>query len=116
MTTVKDLGLTPGGVYEIKVFHAERKPEGSSFQLTLSGFNAARSVCLPMCGDGIIAAGEQCDDGKDNVGGFNRCNSDCTLGAFCGDGIVQKEEGEECDDNDPNGPSDCSGCRNIIFE
>jgi fibro-slime domain-containing protein len=117
MTTLADLGITDGGVYEIKVFHAERKPEGSSFQLTLSGFNAARSVCLPKCGDGIIAAGEQCDDGEENnVGGFNRCNANCTLGAFCGDGIAQKEYGEECDDNDPNKPEGCFGCRVIIFE
>jgi fibro-slime domain-containing protein len=116
MTTVADLGLTPGGVYEIKVFHAERKPEGSSFQLTLSGFDTSRSVCLPMCGDGIIAAGEQCDDGTEgNVGGFNRCNANCTLGAFCGDGIVQSPE-EECDDADPNKPADCNGCKILIFE
>lgn len=108
-TTVADLGLQDGGVYEIKVFHAERKPEGSSFQLTLSGFNTARSECLPICGDGIIAAGEQCDDGEElNTGGHNRCNADCTIGEYCGDGIVQEEE--ECDDADPNKPQGCAGC------
>lgn len=110
-TTAAALGLEPGGVYEIKVFHAERKPEGSSFQLTLSGFNTARSECSSICGDGILAAGEQCDNGAEgNTGGHNSCNADCTLGSFCGDGIVQ-EGVEECDDADPNAPPECSGCR-----
>src|SRR5690606_16042361 len=63
--SVADFGLEVGGVYEVRVFHAERKVTGSSFKLTLSGFNAARSACVPICGDGIIAAGEQCDDGED---------------------------------------------------
>ncbi len=110
-----DLGLQDGGVYEIKVFHAERKPEGSSFQLTLSGFSTARSECLPICGDGIIAAGEQCDDGEEqNTGGHNRCNADCTIGEYCGDGVVQEEE--ECDDADPNKPAGCAGCYIIIVK
>lgn len=106
-------GLTNGGVYEIKVFHAERKKTGSSFKLTLSGFNTSRSECVPRCGDGIIAAGEECDDGEDaNVGGYNRCNADCTLSGYCGDGI--KQDGEECDDGDPNAPGDCRGCKIIV--
>jgi cysteine-rich repeat protein len=110
-----DLGMSPGNVYEIKVFHAERKPEGSSFQLTLSGFHATRSECQSICGDGILAAGEQCDLGEaGNIGGHDGCNADCTLGAYCGDGIVQTEDGEECDDADPNRPSTCAGCRIIV--
>ncbi len=113
-TSANALGLMDGGVYDIKVFHAERKPEGSSFQLTLSGFNAPRSECTSICGDGILAAGEQCDEGEENnTGGHNGCNPDCTLGGFCGDGIVQ-EGVEECDDNDPNAPADCAGCRRIV--
>ena len=112
MTTTENLGLEPGKVYEIKVFHAERKPEGSSFQLTLSGFSATRSECTSICGDGILAAGEQCDSGTEgNVGGHNGCNADCTLGSYCGDGKVQKEAGEQCDDADPEASQDCNGCR-----
>jgi fibro-slime domain-containing protein len=115
-TTAGDLGLEPGGVYEVKVFHAERKPDGSSFQLTLSGFNTARSECVPICGDGILAAGEQCDLGDaGNIGGHNGCNDDCTLGAYCGDGVVDAGA-EECDDADPNAPSNCSGCRIITVK
>jgi len=115
-STAAAFGLEVGGVYELKVFHAERKITGSSFKLTLSGFNAARSECTPICGDAIIAAGEQCDDGAEqNTGGHNRCNADCTIGPYCGDGIVQ-EEAEECDDADPNRPAECAGCLLLIVE
>jgi len=111
-----DFGLEDGGVYEVKVFHAERKVTGSSFKLTLSGFNTARSECVPVCGDAIIAAGEQCDDGVEgNTGGHNRCNADCTIGDYCGDGIVQTGQ-EECDDADPNKPSGCAGCRVLVVK
>ena len=115
-STVADFGMTDGGVYEIKVFHAERKKDGSSFKLTLSGFNASRSECSNICGDGILAAGEQCDNGKElNVGGHNGCNADCTIGAYCGDGILQPES-EECDDNDPNANGPCAGCRFLVVK
>jgi len=113
---VGDFGLADGGVYEVRVFHAERKVTGSSFKLTLSGFNSARSECVATCGDGIIAAGEQCDDGEENnTGGHNRCSGDCTIGAYCGDGIVQMPE-EQCDDADPDKPALCAGCRLIMVD
>jgi len=90
-------GLKAGSVYEIRVFHAERKPEGSSFRLTLSGFNTARSECTPICGDGIVTLGEECDDGK-NDGGYGQCGPRCQLGPRCGDGI--RNGSEQCDDGD----------------
>lgn len=115
---VSDFGISPGKVYEIKVFQAERKVTGSSYKLTLSGFNAARSVCHGTCGDGILTAGEMCDEGEDNSpegsSAHNRCAFDCTLGSFCGDGIKQDEE--ECDDNDMSDDGgDCQGCRYIVL-
>jgi fibro-slime domain-containing protein len=114
-STVAGFGMVDGGVYEIKVFHAERKKTGSSFKLTLSGFNTSRSDCNAVCGDGIIAAGEQCDDGtENNIGGHNRCSSDCTIGAYCGDGVMQEPE-EQCDDNDPAAAGNCAGCRLIVL-
>jgi fibro-slime domain-containing protein len=104
-------GLKAGSVYEIRVFHAERKPEGSSFRLTLSGFNTARSECTPICGDGIVTLGEECDDGK-NDGGYEECAPGCVLGPSCGDGIVQ--EGEDCDDGNRRDGDKCgSSCRNL---
>lgn len=99
-------GMTAGNVYKINVFHAERKVEGSSFKLTLGGFNTARSECRPECGDGIVGLGEQCDDGK-NDGGYGQCGKNCMWEAYCGDGIVQ-EEFEHCDVAlDPECPNNC---------
>lgn len=108
---ISDFGLTEGGVYEIKVFHAERQVISSSFQLTLAGFDTSRSLCQPDCGDGILGVGEECDDGV-NDGGYNECQEGCVLGGYCGDGVVQ--EGEACDDNAPDAPGNCQGCRIIV--
>jgi fibro-slime domain-containing protein len=108
-----DLGLQDGQVYEIAVFHAERQTSASTFQLTLQGFATARSECTPICGDGIVSLGEECDDG-DNDGGYGECGVGCTLGSFCGDGVVDGDE--ECDDgNNIDGDGCGSGCRNIIL-
>jgi fibro-slime domain-containing protein len=105
-------GLVDGSVYEIRVFHAERKKDGSSFKLTLTGFNTKRSDCTPICGDGIVTLGEECDDGV-NDGGYGECEPGCVLGPRCGDGVLQAEE--DCDDgNRLEGDACGSACRNII--
>jgi fibro-slime domain-containing protein len=102
-----DFGLTPGNVYQIVVFQAERKKYGSSFRLTLSGFEATPSDCSAICGDGILSFGEECDDGV-NDGGYGECDVGCVLGPFCGDAVVQ--EPEQCDTG-PIGDNMCAGCR-----
>jgi fibro-slime domain-containing protein len=106
-------GLENGKVYEIRVFHAERKIEGSSFKLTLRNFNTSRSECAPICGDGIVTAGEECDDGT-NDGGYEQCAPGCVLGPSCGDGVVQA--GEDCDDGNRIDNDACgSACRVLVL-
>ncbi|MEI9949703.1 MAG: DUF4215 domain-containing protein [Pseudomonadota bacterium] len=102
--------LKPGNVYKIVVFQAERKRFGSSFKLTLSGFEATPSDCSAVCGDGILSFGEECDDGV-NDGGYGECDAGCKLGPFCGDGMVQ--EPEDCDVG-PGGNATCAGCRQLV--
>jgi fibro-slime domain-containing protein len=102
--------LTPGSVYKIVVFQAERKRFGSSFRLTLSGFESTPSDCSAICGDGILSFGEECDDGI-NDGGYGECDVGCKLGPFCGDAIVQAPQ-EHCD-NGPAGNMGCPGCRKL---
>ena len=98
-TTAPTFDLQNGQVYEVGVFQTERETQGSTFRLTLSGFSMTPSTCHADCGDGVVAAGEQCDDGTaDNTGDYNHCNPDCTLGPRCGDGVVQTADGEQCDD------------------
>src|SRR6478752_6591067 len=107
--TAATYGLTDGKVYKLNIFHAERKKESSSFRLTLAGFDTAKSECTPICGDGIVSLGEQCDDGV-NDGGQGECQPNCKIGPYCGDGI--KQEGEACDDHNRVSGDGCSStCR-----
>ena len=106
--------LEDAKVYQIKIFHAERQAFGSTFKLTLSGFSTSRSDCNAKCGDGIIGAGEECDDGV-NDGGYNECLAGCKLGAYCGDGVI--DPGEDCDDGNRFDGDGCgSACRRLVVK
>lgn len=106
-------GMQDGLVYEIVVFQAERQTTSSTYKLTLSGFNTARSECRPDCGDKVVGIGEECDDGV-NDGGYGECAPGCVLGEYCGDGIVQPAY-EACDDGNFIDNDGCpSSCRVII--
>ena len=64
-----------------------------------------------LCGNRILETGEECDDGnaRDNDG----CNSRCLLEiGICGDGIVQRLLGEQCEQvsHDPALPYGCLRC------
>jgi fibro-slime domain-containing protein len=102
-TTAAGLGgLEDGHVYEVAVFQAERQTTASSYKLTLTGFNVAKTTCVPTCGDGVAVADEECDNGKDNSDtAYGGCTTTCTWGPFCGDGLVNGDE--ECDMGKNNG-------------
>jgi cysteine-rich repeat protein len=59
----------------------------------------------PVCGDGNVDDGEECDDGVDNAD-TAACKSDCTDQA-CGDGFVGPAE--ECDEGADN--ADTAACK-----
>lgn len=100
--------MTPGNVYPVKVFHAERHTTGSTFRLTLSGFVPSLSSCSGECGNGSVEYGEECDDGDLNRDEYNHCGTNCRLTEYCGDGQVTHDEA--CDDAlDPT----CHGCRRL---
>ncbi len=62
-----------------------------------------------MCGDGYVHDGvETCDDGN-NKGNYGGCAPGCkAFGPHCGDGTVQKSEGERCDTNPPLASVTCN--------
>jgi fibro-slime domain-containing protein len=63
-----------------------------------------------VCGDGILETGEQCDLGTaGNVGGYDGCNANCTLGPSCGDGKVQSPP-EQCDLGTASNTGAYGGC------
>ncbi len=73
----------------------------------------------PECGDGIIEAPEECDDGNTVSG--DGCSATCTLEPKCGNGIV--DLGEECDDGNTVSGDGCSAtctiepiCGNGVLE
>lgn len=90
------LGLVLGQVYEVAMFQAERNQCGSNFGLTLKNFSKPESVCKSICGDGVVAAAEYCDDGV-NTSTYSGCGPGCVPAPYCGDGKVQPEH-EQCDD------------------
>lgn len=63
----------------------------------------------PLCGDGTVDPGEDCDFGAGNSDSVpNRCRLDCTE-ARCGDGVVDVDE--SCDDGPANSDTVPEACR-----
>lgn len=68
------------------------------------------TLSISICYNGIIDAGEVCDDGLFNNGAYGstsaqkHCNSTCSgYGPYCGDGVFQALYSEQCDDGAANG-------------
>ncbi len=65
-----------------------------------------RYTYIPNCGNGIVDAGEECDDGNNRDG--DSCTSLCKRAVgYCGDGVVQSALGEQCDDGNRINNDDC---------
>ncbi|MCA9622833.1 MAG: DUF4215 domain-containing protein, partial [Myxococcales bacterium] len=91
-------------------FHVQRCPTNTGTWVTASPDIPANggddtgglaNYC-PVCGNGILEAGEACDDGGESA----TCNSDCTLAA-CGDGVLNATAGETCDDGNMSNGDSC---------
>lgn len=67
----------------------------------------------PVCGNGVVEADEQCDDG--GLVNLDGCDSNCVF-EVCGNGVVQPESNEACDDgNSVSGDGCDSNCQWEIY-
>ncbi len=79
--------------------------------LTVDVTSTAQGVCFGelsacvTCGDGLLDAFEQCDDGNTNNG--DGCSANCVREVFCGDGITSQPT-ETCDDGNTVSNDGCS--------
>lgn len=59
--------------------------------------NNNNQTTLPICGDGRVDPGEECDEGERNSDlAPDACRTDCRR-AHCGDGVIDPGQGEACD-------------------
>jgi cysteine-rich repeat protein len=67
--------------------------------------NGNHNDAPPLCGDGKVDTGEQCDTGSLNSDSEpDACRTNCRL-PYCGDGV--RDAQEACDDGDDGTPDDC---------
>jgi cysteine-rich repeat protein len=71
------------------------KPYGSAGCPTFAAASSSSFSVSRTCGNSIVEAGEQCDNGK-NRNGVSNCDTSCRL-LECGDGVVSPAIGEECE-------------------
>lgn len=73
----------------------------SSSSTAAGGGGQGGTPILPVCGDDVIAAPEQCEDGNTIAG--DGCSDDCAFEADCGNNTI--EPGEGCEQSTP-----CASC------
>lgn len=82
-------------------------------------YAATTTVSLTVCGDGLLATNETCDDSA-NTGAYGssiatrNCAPSCeAYGPYCGDSVTQVFYGEECDDGNNTAGDLCdASCQN----
>jgi cysteine-rich repeat protein len=88
--------------------------------LTLPGYassqitgTATTTLAISICGNALVDDGEQCDVlGETGVYSTTivgrQCTTSCFFGPYCGDGILQTQYSEECDDGNNDDLDFCS--------
>jgi large repetitive protein len=78
-----------------------------------ANYGGCSSRCRYLgCGDGIVNGPEECDLGADKntviYGDSAGCRPGCTRAHYCGDGYVDEDYGEMCDNGTLNGATLCT--------
>lgn len=87
--------------------------KGNNSYCTLDCIRKGSSVAIgtapvPVCGNGIVEAGEDCDTPNKNAGCGLNCLRLGNTTATCGNGIVEPNLGETCDGGDASSTVGCS--------
>ncbi len=99
--------LALGVLFLLGIFFSPTQSQAQSFLATTS-------VTTSICGDSLVDGAEQCDvPGETGVYSTTilgrQCDTDCTFGPYCGDGILQTIYAEECDDGNNDDGDFCGG-------
>ncbi len=77
-----------------------------------SDIPASQLVAAPICGNGVVEAGEDCDGPNKNTGCSLNCLFTGSTAATCGNGTVEPALGEACDPKDAASAPGCTqDCR-----
>jgi len=100
-----DAGGTSGAPTE-DLDGATRPLDGNGIGGAEQDMGAYEFAIMTVCGDGVLGAGESCDDGALN-GTYDHCNASCTgFGPSCGDVMVDSPP-EQCDDGNADNTDAC---------
>ena len=81
--------------------------------LAITTGTATTTLTLSICGNSLVDNNEQCDV-PGETGAYSttiagrQCKTSCQWGPYCGDGILQVSQAEECDDGNNNNSDFCS--------
>jgi len=81
--------------------------------VSAQNFFATTTLTLSICGNMLVDDGEDCDvPGETGVYSQTiagrQCSAQCLFGPYCGDGILQTAQAEECDDGNNDSGDFCS--------
>jgi cysteine-rich repeat protein len=110
---IASCGGDDGGLFSNPTSSSSASGGGSGGSGGPGGSGGAGGCCAPGCGDGVLDAGEQCDDGNTAAG--DGCSPTCQLevSPTCGDGVVDLQNGEQCDDGNNTSGDGCSAACTI---
>lgn len=94
-------GTSPGGTTST----GDVTDDGSTAATTVA--DTGETGITPGCGNGVVEAGETCDDAGESA----TCDVDCTE-VVCGDSIINATAGEECEGENLGGGS----CQELGFD
>lgn len=92
---------------------------GVNFETVYSAvYTATTTINLSICGNALVDPGEECDV-PGETGQYSttiagrQCSTSCLFGPYCGDGILQVQFGEQCDDGNNEDADFCSSACTI---